>query len=66
MALSVILSPAVKVKVTKAGLVDKVLTSKVPDVARVAPVGILVTPYVPEWAYIFAVALPVGLPNLER
>jgi hypothetical protein len=38
----------------------RVLTSKLSEVARAVPVGADEVPYVPEWAYIVATALPVG------
>lgn len=43
-----------------------VVTSTLSEVAKAAPVGTVVVPYVPVVLYIFATRLPVGLPVLDK
>jgi hypothetical protein len=55
-----------KVNVIRALEVVRVETSKLLDVARAAPVGTELEPYVPECAYNLATALPVGELSFRR
>jgi len=60
---SILLSP-LKLKVFNVGVVVRVETSKLSDIASADPVPMLEVPNVPECSYILATAFPVGEPYL--